>query len=581
MMPSTSLQSRISAFEVLGGPSTLPSASSRGNSSKPSINLLDSPISPSASSFFPIQPYTPPKASSRSPSPSPPNLGRKTSLIDLKDWVVDDGPARPSSGSEQGHGHVNGNGSGSAGRYKEYHRTPRSVPSKASIRNNSTPLINFESPPKPTSDKAPPLPPRKPSYSSLKSASSSNSVSSRTHSGSGSGSTLHPPSRSDSLTVDHTYPPLSKLNINGDSRRGPSHAAGSSISSFHSVSLSSDGGTTDGGTPNSVTNFVATFPMDRHNSGDVDSLDDSFENVSTSSAISPSSNVFDWDQAMAQRKTAPPLPQRPGSKPPSITSPGSSSPIPRSIPTSPRLQASHSSSSSSSSTTTRRAPPPPPLSNAPPSFRSNVNGEGSRPSSSRASLTSISASDRSSILSTTSRTSVSTRASRQQPLLRPTPVPAMAKKRYEGVFVANILQQRQAENARKATALLSPGTRKSRQAAGWRGLSVDLITNPDDNPLKSLEKEGDGGIEPIDEKLDGRAVKLIWSASRLEKEKLKKIWDECDSAGEGCLDRESFAKGMWRIDEELRRAQLTRHTPTSSSPFRVRLPPKPAKLILR
>ncbi|KAH9930774.1 uncharacterized protein B0H18DRAFT_135254 [Fomitopsis serialis] len=31
---------------------------------------------------------------------------------------------------------------------------------------------------------------------------------------------------------------------------------------------------------------------------------------------------------------------------------------------------------------------------------------------------------------------------------------------------------------------------------------------------------------------------------------------ECDPAGTGSLDLEGFIRGMWRIDEELRRAQL-------------------------
>lgn len=31
---------------------------------------------------------------------------------------------------------------------------------------------------------------------------------------------------------------------------------------------------------------------------------------------------------------------------------------------------------------------------------------------------------------------------------------------------------------------------------------------------------------------------------------------ECDPARTGTLDREGFVRGMWRVDEELRRAQL-------------------------
>ena len=42
---------------------------------------------------------------------------------------------------------------------------------------------------------------------------------------------------------------------------------------------------------------------------------------------------------------------------------------------------------------------------------------------------------------------------------------------------------------------------------------------------------------------------------------------ECDTAGRGSLDREAFVKGMWRIDEELRKAQTSaRHGKTSVRP---------------
>ena len=42
--------------------------------------------------------------------------------------------------------------------------------------------------------------------------------------------------------------------------------------------------------------------------------------------------------------------------------------------------------------------------------------------------------------------------------------------------------------------------------------------------------------------------------------------NECDTAGTGSLNREAFIKGMWRIDEELRKAQLRAQT----LPFRPR-----------
>jgi hypothetical protein len=173
------------------------------------------------------------------------------------------------------------------------------------------------------------------------------------------------------------------------------------------------------------------------------------------------------------------------------------------------------------------------------------------------------------------------------------------------VFVSNIIQRRKAEKvaAKKKEAMLAPpGTRKSRAAAGWRGLSVDLITNPDDHPVLSAkekeveeDREVDAEVGP-DERMDASSVKLIWSASKLEKGKLKAIWSvvsysfmilpihitsrsECDTTGRGSLNRDAFVQGMWRIDEELRRAKFTRQT------SRIR-PPPPIKhansrLILR
>ncbi|KDQ17910.1 hypothetical protein BOTBODRAFT_104822 [Botryobasidium botryosum FD-172 SS1] len=49
---------------------------------------------------------------------------------------------------------------------------------------------------------------------------------------------------------------------------------------------------------------------------------------------------------------------------------------------------------------------------------------------------------------------------------------------------------------------------------------------------------------------------MIWSCSKLDRGLLRAIWyeEECDLEKRGSLDREAFARGMWRIDEELRRA---------------------------
>lgn len=450
-----------------------------------------------------------------SPSPSPPNLGRKTSLIDLKDWVVDDGP------------------------------TP--------TQNASTPLITLGSPPKPKPKpkpanlsapfKSPPkLPPRKPSYTSLKPVSS----------------------RQDSLTVEHAhrYPPLA-LDLNSRPKNSSGHVQSSSISSFHSVSLSSD---TDPSTPGSVANFIATFPMDeeRHRNGDADSisLTESYEDVSTSSLASPATErliTLDWEKAMAKRKVIPPkLPERPKSAT-RVThqrsTPPPSHPVSRtasvsgSSPSSPVIRPAISTASSSSTLayTPRRAAPPPPPSRS---------------------------SDRSSIQSNTTTNSYSSSSqshhSRSNPVpsvinpkvKRPTPVPLGVRKRYEVVFNANIIQRRKAEKRRleEKPSHLSPIEARGRRAAGWRGLSVDLITGDDSLPPQPQEPVGQNGDKvheevDQDEKLEGPIVRLIWKRSQLDSARLAEIWEECDPAGHGALSLDAFVKGMWRIDEELRRAQ--------------------------
>ncbi|KAI0707740.1 hypothetical protein C8Q76DRAFT_746093 [Earliella scabrosa] len=511
-MASSAVKARIHAFETM-------QASNGTVVPRSPPDLLETPISPTATNISPIlpsSPSTPLRSMPPSPSPSPPNLGRKTSLIDLKDWVVDDGPLP---------------------------YVPRQKPPVARkpppLGHNVKPTPRHVSP---KTRAAPPLPPRKPSYSSLKSASPSNSSSSSL-----ARKTSQPPpipiaTRSDSLTVDHTYPPLSKLGINIPSR----HVPASSISSFHSVSLSSDGGTdpTTPGTANSFSNHVATFPIDREDfdqdrgslrEPDTVSLDESFENLSVTSAVSPSvSSVSqDWEIYPHKRAPDPPkLPQRP-TKPPSSAS------------TSPRL--------SPLLVPKRDGPPPPP----PPR---------SRPPSSRNSLASTSAastSDRSSILSTaTSRTSISTRSTTtpkptSAQLTRPTPVPPAARKRYEAVFNGNVIAARRVERAKSP-----PPNRKPRQAAGWRGLSVDLITNPEEIASTSGTASQRESVEEdvgADERLDGETVREIWKLSRLERATLRVIWMECDPAGTGSLDRDGFVRGMWRIDDELRKAQMHRH----------------------
>lgn len=184
------------------------------------------------------------------------------------------------------------------------------------------------------------------------------------------------------------------------------------------------------------------------------------------------------------------------------------------------------------------------------------------------------------------------------------------------MFNANVVQRRKAERqrAKEKPALLSPTeARRTRQAAGWRGLSVDLITGGGGVSGSAGAAEGDDdyddGIVGREERLEGCIVKSIWRRSRLDKARLAEIWCvavhpqycvsshpyfpqnyryECDPNNTGVLDCDGFVKGMWRIDEELRRAQtqaLKSASATSLGSLRGKGKPKPpasrSKPILR
>lgn len=97
------------------------------------------------------------------------------------------------------------------------------------------------------------------------------------------------------------------------------------------------------------------------------------------------------------------------------------------------------------------------------------------------------------------------------------------------VFNANVVQQRKAgkQKTREKPDLLSPTeAKRTRQAAGWRGLSVDLITGSYDNPVSTLSRgdEQDSSVIDGTERLDGRIIKAIWRHSKLDRMKLRNIW---------------------------------------------------------
>ncbi|TFY55084.1 hypothetical protein EVG20_g9452, partial [Dentipellis fragilis] len=445
--------------------------------------------------------------------------------------------------------------------------------------NDSAPLINLDSPQpqiQSKSGKAPPLPPRKQSYSSLRSVSTP-TLSPITPSTAGkekdiASPLLKPPD------ADHTYPPnLSKLGLNS----GRGHAPASSISSFHSVSLSSDGGNEhDRSASVSSLNILPT-PIDDKDKEwtDGDSLDESFENVSASSFV-PSLSITQYLQGTTTSKPEPPkLPQRPPAmkpKPrlsaPASLAPSSTSSSPISLVSSPILTPTTSGSSSHTNATRRAAPPPP----------HPTRTSRSRPPSARTSLTSTTsttASDRASILSYGTTTSISSlgssfavtpkpsayafsgislgsAAATGTGTSRPTPVPPAARVRYEALFDKILVAVRAKRREHLAPASPPSSVKGKRRQNGWRGLSVDLITGADVSTDDAESVAGSGEGDDSDDRLDGQVVKLLWMRSKLPRERLRAIWMECDPKERGSLDRDSFARGMWRIDEDLRKAHL-------------------------
>lgn len=55
------------------------------------------------------------------------------------------------------------------------------------------------------------------------------------------------------------------------------------------------------------------------------------------------------------------------------------------------------------------------------------------------------------------------------------------------------------------------------------------------------------------DELDALVVRGIWERSRLEKGVLRAVWTSCDTERRGALRRDEFVKGLWLIDEELRK----------------------------
>ena len=384
-MPSASLQSRINAFESLQSGNNHNEPKLNGGVRLAPLNLSPKPrlqqqhfldfdsTSPTADALCSIPPIQPDLASSRPSSPAA--LGRKSSLIDFSELASPkDNPVS-----------VDRTGSTTCSTSTSDSKKPSLPPRNLQI---------------------PPLPPRLPSTPPI-------------------GIRPHLPKRhaSSPVSVPESKPPSSTLLLNapdshtyppGLPRRGTSpvfqsrHMPSSSTSSFHSVSLSSDGGDTR------------------------ESLDGSYEAVSSTAATSPTiSTQYDWEH---DSKFTPKLPQRQWQKQ-TISAP--TSPI-----------------ASSSPTTIRRPPPPPPP-------RGSVKPQ-----------------------------------SQQH---RPAPLSPNVRKRYDALFERNLPQ--------------SP--RKSR-GSGWRGLSVDLLTNGDQSDFMDDSSR--------EERLDGRVIRCIWCCSKLPRARLREIW---------------------------------------------------------
>ncbi|KAI9459443.1 hypothetical protein BJY52DRAFT_1186402 [Lactarius psammicola] len=297
MTPST-LQARIKAFEALGMGASKQVLDTVAIHSEPE-HLLDSPLSPTAPSIPPIVPtvYT--------PSTSPGSLRQRSSLVDLKDWVIDDGPLRASSPTAV----LNG------------YSPPKPF--------ENAPLISFESSP-PKLPKAPPLPPRQPSYNSLRSFSA--------------------PCNESNPHVDTNYLRPTTYDVLTAMRKprvGPLHAF--SIEREWSVAGTEDGESLDESFENvsAPSSFLPPITLPPR----------------------PPKPPGNPSVAMASKPPPPPLPpklpqrQQRGSAASSLASRGSS---PSSI-TSPALALTPSGSSSAPSlASTRRVPPPLPITSPPP-----------------------------------------------------------------------------------------------------------------------------------------------------------------------------------------------------------------------
>ncbi|VDC02894.1 unnamed protein product [Peniophora sp. CBMAI 1063] len=348
---------------------------------------------------------------------------------------------------------------------------------------------------------------------------------------------------------------------------------------MHSVSLSSDQGDDE--------QHVQTYPLDT----DRDSLAESFEDVAVPASYREHAPI-----SYSARRVPPPPSPIPVPLPPPLPQRQASAPA---VPAQAQRNSPNTTGSSTGSASRRVPPPPPPgplpyvartrtpSTSRPPSVRSFASGSSAppMPPSRSTSISSVSTTNThipphfspALTVQGTGSSGISVSGLNRG---RAPPMPPAARARYDRVFDAN-WRASVARPSKKAKTgkeggdgmLSVPGAETPRTRKGWRGLSVDLI--PADNPAlagdgadgNASEKAGARAREkeevvPPDARLPSGVVKRLWSLSRLDKARLKDIWDSVSdpakpaSERKGGLTRDAFARGMWAIDDDLRRAKI-------------------------
>lgn len=464
MAPSTSLRSRIAAFET----GTITNDDPDENGVREDVHdFMDVPISPTASSM--LGPLLKPTASpivtppiSRPDSPNSP--GGKTSLVDFSEFELPTKappqlPARPSSSASKTYTAVSSRDSASsfdASRFSAEFSSSRSADSHTSS----------------SSVTSPPLPRRKPTHLQTSSATPSSPINVTTP----RPGMLNTNDTNDGISSSwYKVPQLSspqfldvQAALNASPKRSHGHAL--STSSFQSVSLSSDG---DGAEPDevstpSVSDAIAAFNNRSVETGPAKTTSENGNNLPYVPRKSPRSR----DNSASTPTT--PIGPSPTMPPSSAKSPPPP-PLPARKPTIPARPSAPSSTSSSAQSVSqfsiRRVAPPPVYPPAKPSLPQAV-----------------------AEAPTTSRTASSSSIDR-----RKAPIPPAARRRYETVFDKNV--------ANRSTKYTSPG-HTPLSSSGWRG----------------MDGLDDGAFGDVGPKMSGVLVKSIWECSKLPKATLRRIW---------------------------------------------------------